>query len=306
MTAVPDDWLTGPSPGLFINNQTTTMDTRFMTGVPLLTALYVLPKSNFDKIGNYSSPALFNYFNVASFQDPLTRKVLDIGGIDVFTVYKNLQGNTKFANATALPSYLNKTFDIGLVSYINNNSYGMAYLANTITYIDPAMVTTYENKIKAYFATHTDVNSFSTATTALYQSLLQLKNKHDIILERQSSIDNANTPALTKQPADTVVIQGIVGPRALFVTHCERTQCTFVFNVAKAPGWHAFVNGKRTPIERANFAFMAVTVPEGDATVWFIYDPWTNILSYFISALFLLWLILLSVKMKNKEITHAR
>jgi hypothetical protein len=292
MTAVPDDWLTGPSPGLFINNQTTTMDTRFMTGIPLLTALYILPKSNFSNLGNYSSPALFNYFNVDSFRDPLTRKILDIGGIDVFTVYKNLQGHKKFANVTPLPAYINKAFDLDLVSYINNNSYGMAYLANQITYINPAVITPYENTIKTYFANHKDVNSFTNTTTTLYQLLMKLKNKHDIILESSSSPTNIRQ----QTPAGTIDIQGIVGPRALFTTHCQRQQCTFIFNIAKAPGWHAFVNGKPAIIQRANFAFMAVTVPAGDAKVWFIYDPWTNILSYFISIISLLGLILLSVR----------
>lgn len=39
------------------------------------------------------------------------------------------------------------------------------------------------------------------------------------------------------------------------------------------PGWKAFIDDKETPIYRANFAFRAVFVPEGDHLVRFIYDP---------------------------------
>ncbi len=39
------------------------------------------------------------------------------------------------------------------------------------------------------------------------------------------------------------------------------------------PGWKAFVDGKETPIYRADFTFRAVFVPEGKHTVRFIYDP---------------------------------
>jgi hypothetical protein len=37
----------GVFPGFFVNNQTTSLDTRFLVGIPLLTALYVIPGYDF-------------------------------------------------------------------------------------------------------------------------------------------------------------------------------------------------------------------------------------------------------------------
>ena len=39
------------------------------------------------------------------------------------------------------------------------------------------------------------------------------------------------------------------------------------------PGWRAFVNGKETRIDRANYLFRSVSVPRGEHRVLFVYDP---------------------------------
>ena len=39
------------------------------------------------------------------------------------------------------------------------------------------------------------------------------------------------------------------------------------------PGWHAFVDGTRTEIKKANFAFRAIKIPAGEHKVEFIYKP---------------------------------
>ena len=41
------------------------------------------------------------------------------------------------------------------------------------------------------------------------------------------------------------------------------------------PGWLAYVDGRRVPILRANYAFRAVEVPAGEHRVEFRYGPWT-------------------------------
>ena len=41
------------------------------------------------------------------------------------------------------------------------------------------------------------------------------------------------------------------------------------------PGWKAFLDGKKTKIYRANYAFRAVFVPEGEHQLRFVYDPWS-------------------------------
>jgi hypothetical protein len=46
-----------------------------------------------------------------------------------------------------------------------------------------------------------------------------------------------------------------------------------VWNQAYFPGWKARLNGKETPIRRANFAFDAIEIPAGDWQVEFSYEP---------------------------------
>jgi hypothetical protein len=39
------------------------------------------------------------------------------------------------------------------------------------------------------------------------------------------------------------------------------------------PGWHAFLDGRETPVVLADYSFRAVRVPEGEHRVVFVYDP---------------------------------
>ena len=39
------------------------------------------------------------------------------------------------------------------------------------------------------------------------------------------------------------------------------------------PGWHAYIDEKETPIMKANLAFMAINIPEGNHEIKFLYKP---------------------------------
>ena len=298
LPAVHDDWLTGSMPGFFLVNQTTTLDARFMTAMPLVTALYLLPKYDFNAVGTYGSPANWNYFRANSFIDPVTRKALDIGGIDVFTVYNDDLGSKIIPGVQLLPNKMNSTFSSFYTysSFINTQSYGTAYLANHITLENPQDIDASEQAIKHYFARHDDAAAFKRITDGLYQKLMTLQEKHDVLLETTSPL----LPGMneTKSVTDTVQIKGMVGGRNLFTSHCAEQNCLFVFNLTKSSGWYAYVNRVSTSIERVNLAFMATAVPHGDATIWFIYSPWSWTITYFISLLTLLGVVLASTQRK--------
>jgi hypothetical protein len=51
------------------------------------------------------------------------------------------------------------------------------------------------------------------------------------------------------------------------------------------PGWKAFLDGTQTKIYRANFAFKAVFIPEGEHQLRLVYDPWSFKLGSWISLL---------------------
>jgi hypothetical protein len=296
LPAVHDDWLTGSNPGFYLVNQTTTLDARFMTAMPLVTALYLLPKYDFNAVGTYGSPANWNYFRANSFIDPVTRKVLDVGGIDVFTVYNDDLGSKVIPGVEPLPNKLNPVFSsyYTYTSFINDQSYGTAYLANHISIEDPKTIDAAEKSIKHYFARHDDPAAFKRTTDGLYQKLMTLQQKHDVLLETTTPLRPGLD--LTKSATDAVQIKGMVGGRNLFTSHCAEQNCLFVFNLTKSSGWYAYVNGVSTKIDRVNLAFMATVVPGGDATVWFIYSPWSWTITYFITMLTLLGVVLLSSK----------
>jgi hypothetical protein len=294
--AMPHEFQLGAFSGFFVNNQTTTLVTQFMTGMPLLTALYVMPKYDFARMGSYAGQVPWGYFNVRYLFDPFLRKLSNIAGIDIFTVDKSKLPQKPVPNATLIHSNINVMFDAGTQSYMNNQSYGMAYLANHIYREDPAVVKHDEDIIKNSFAhaDNPDPIKFTNATNVFYQKLNRLSELHDIILE--SSIVNEIPKNEITKPAGAVEIKGIVGERALFTTNCARENCTFVANIAYAPGWHAFVNGRAATIDRANFAFMSTTIPNGNSTVWLIYNSLPKTISYFVSLLFLLGIAILSSK----------
>lgn len=295
VVAFPNDSQLGIFSGYFVNNQTTTLETQFMTGMPLLTALYVLPKYNYEHLGSYEATVPWGYFRATSFIDKTTRKVLDIAGIDIFSVLQSELTEKKIKKIPgAIPfgTSINPMFGGDARSYINTQSYGTAYLANQTYYINASDIKPYEETIRNYFShpINHDVSEFTNATNFFYQKLINLKQNHDIILEglpKKPLVDHV------VKPAGSVIVEGIVGPRAFFNANCLRNNCDFVFNMSDAPGWHAFVNGKYSKISRANFAFMQVPVSAGQSNVWFIYEPLSSLVSYLISILSLIGFFML-------------
>ncbi|HEX4046060.1 MAG TPA: YfhO family protein [Gammaproteobacteria bacterium] len=298
LASLPDAQQLGIFSGFFVNNQTTTLGPQFMTGTPFITALYILPKHNFAHVGSYHAPVPWCAFSAVFWIDPLLRKVLNIAGIDTFIVKKADLDNRSIPAATPLTTTVYPMFEDNLLTYTNQQSYGMAYLANHIYYEDPLIIKKSEKTIKRYFARPTTHNpaKFTATTDVLYKKLMSLSKQHDIILESATANTLLNNPpaSTTQGNAGQVVIKGIVGALALFSVDCERENCVFVFNAAKAPGWRAIVNGTSTPIERANFAFMATSVPHGQSNVWFIYAPWTQLITYFLSLLSLIGIFVVS------------
>lgn len=303
LVALPVDAQLGVFPGFFVNNQTTTLETQFMTGMPMLSALYVLPTYDYAHVGSYQTPVPWAYFNVKMISNPLVRKLYDIAGIDIFTVLQSdlVKNHMKsLPNTQELSSKLRPIFQYGdqFKTYLNSHSYGMAYLAQNIHYEDPMMVKSYEQAIKNYFAQPISHNpkEFTQVIDILYQKLLGLTGIYDIILEAKSPERLERT---ANESNGSVVIKNIIGERAFLQSNCLQKECTLVFNIAQAPGWHAYVNGIASSVNRANFAFMATNVPKGTANVWFIYAPIPALISYFVSMISLILIFMQSIKTRK-------
>lgn len=301
----------GVFPGFLVNNQTTALGTQFMTGLPLLTALYVIPGYSFNRLGSYQDLVPWCAFWSGYITDKNLRKIMNIVGIDVFVASmkdvssriakKEIKG---LPNVVPLKSGIKKEFiENNDKIFLNPESYGLIYLANNIHYENRNEIGSLEASIKKYYARpmHRDPAVFIAAREAFYGKLYTLKNKHDVILESDQNprIVNNNTPA------GTASIQGLTGGRILASADCNRENCTLVLNVANSPGWHVLVNDSSSKIERANFAFMSTTIPKGKSFIWFIYEPMSQVLSYLLSMftlLFILTLTLLTILQEKNDV----
>jgi uncharacterized membrane protein YfhO len=94
-----------------------------------------------------------------------------------------------------------------------------------------------------------------------------------------SGTDIRNTVVLEEEP--NIAVTGTNGSIIVrdrntdAVTYQIKTDGPQLLVVSDAydPGWKAYVNGKESPIYRANYAFRAVLVPQGSSTVTFHYAP---------------------------------
>jgi len=164
----------------------------------------------------------------------------------------------------------------------NHQSYGMAYLANDIHYVEESKVAPLEHAVRRYL-THNNENpsAFREARTWFYGELDRLKNKHDILLE------SPERPKASAPPGD-VLIRNILGQATVMKADCQRDECELVYNLVNQPGWYAYADGKPLQISRANFAFMAVALPRGAHEVWFIYTPTSFLCFTFLSLISLI------------------
>ncbi len=64
------------------------------------------------------------------------------------------------------------------------------------------------------------------------------------------------------------------------------------------PGWKAYIDGKRTHIYRANYAFRALFLNPGKHKIEFIYDPWTFKVGLKITAITLCMVSFLLIRLK--------
>lgn len=72
------------------------------------------------------------------------------------------------------------------------------------------------------------------------------------------------------------------------------------------PGWNAYINGNRTEILRANYAFRAVALPNGENVVEFKYEPLSFYVGGLISLIGLLILIIAMQKSRRKVARKKR
>lgn len=102
-----------------------------------------------------------------------------------------------------------------------------------------------------------------TIISTLFSDTMDRRNS--IILEVKPSIDPA-------EGKGEVSIVSYLPQRVVLHVKTEVPKLLFLSD-SFDDGWNAYINGKRTTLYRADYAFRAVVVPKGEATVIMVYEP---------------------------------
>lgn len=97
--------------------------------------------------------------------------------------------------------------------------------------------------------------------------------RHTVILEEDPGIaKRSNTNELLSKE-DNAILERYTPNEVIITTDAEQEGLLFLSD-AYYPGWSAYVNGQKSKIYRADYAFRAVVVPEGRSSVRFVYENW--------------------------------
>ncbi len=105
------------------------------------------------------------------------------------------------------------------------------------------------------------------------QPQLLLSTLFSDTFDRRNSVLLEKEPALhPSEGAGEVSILSYLPEKVVFGIKTDVPKLLFLSD-SFDDGWNAYINGKKTPIYRANYAFRAVAVPKGEATVIMVYEP---------------------------------
>ncbi len=140
------------------------------------------------------------------------------------------------------------------------------------------MISVYENKnslSRAFLTQSYEINPQSKNVEKLFERTLDI---HKTVLL-------GNDPQIIPQQSfvgEATIIK--YSPNSLDLEAKSSGKSLLFLNDVYFPGWKAQVNGKETPIYQANYAFRAVTIPQGQSKVRFTYEPTGFYLGMILSA----------------------
>jgi len=279
---------------------TTALDTRFMMAYPLIHALYLIPGHEYENRGFYKRPMPWNLM-VDEVLSPKARKVLNIAGIDIFTVaqegYAKLTPETLAGLEIIATAWDDPRFTGNFVALRNLDSYGIAYVASNIQSLPPENVRHTENIIRSYFRNLTDRPTYHKEVENLREKLLALGPKYSALVETTTPL--ASTEFSDNDAGGSINISGMAGPRIAFDVNCQRPQCFVGVNMAAVPGWRAAVDGKVVPTYRTNMGFFGFEVPEGPHKIALLFMPWSEPAGWALSSV--MWIIILLMLIRGRK-----
>lgn len=124
-------------------------------------------------------------------------------------------------------------------------------------------------------------------SSATYQKLFDpnFSLTEAIIVEKQPNIQKADKPA--PMSSASAVIQSYT-PNLVSIRTSSETDSMLFLSDSYYPGWNAYIDGKKTEIYRANYAFRAIETPKGSHTIVFKFEPLSWKIGILISTMTLL------------------
>lgn len=151
------------------------------------------------------------------------------------------------------------------------------------------------------YAIHEYANTVPHA--ALYRDIRIIPDKKTLLTALfDDKTDIHRTLFLEQPPLDVPLISDATGsatitdysPNSVSISSITTQAMMLFLSDAYYPGWNAYVDGIKTPVYRADYAFRAVAVPKGNHSVVFKYEPWSwtiGILGSFIGILVCIYLV---------------
>jgi hypothetical protein len=103
-------------------------------------------------------------------------------------------------------------------------------------------------------------------------SALELLRAGSVEPGKQAVVEGEDSFSTTPDPSDTAAIV-TYAPERIEVRVRTAEQALLVLSDTAFPGWVAAVDGEPAPIYTTNYLFRGVTVPPGEHTVVFAYEP---------------------------------
>ncbi|HEY59180.1 MAG TPA: YfhO family protein [Anaerolineae bacterium] len=232
-------------------------------------------------------------FNLDNYIDnPFLQELSNIAGIDYIVYLESLYPNAFDQLNDGGFEFTYYDDQLGICIFKNLNSYGKAYLARQIEFIEPesyyANVLSPEENISWPYSPEL-IASFKEIIATTPQDISQ-----SAIIEMPSKDRNGfvQNPAIGK-----LTIIKILGSKSIFDVNCRSEHCWMVYNSAYLKGWKAFIDSSETPIYRANLGFIGIQVPQGHHLVWLEYRPMSRLIGQMIT--FTVWFIISSLLILN-------
>lgn len=258
--------LVGTNGGPILINNVDNLSPRHIVMSRPIYALYLLPDMNFELTRDW--PPLPWQLKGDYVLSAKPKKLLDVAGADYFLIDEAFAPLALREGLQNVTPPIHQRLRRGYALLRNPDSYGLAYLVRRAELAPPGISQALEDRMKVPFAEATvqDYLRYRIAVKLARDRIFSLREPYTAIIEESS---RAEAVSQNYSSENALITMRVIGSRAAFEVDVADERAWLVFNFAALHSWRAYADARPLPISRANYAFMAVPVPQGRHVVWF-------------------------------------